>query len=328
MEYKDYYKILGVSRDATHEEIQRAYRKLARKYHPDVNKDPKAEEKFKEINEAYEVLRDPEKRKKYDQLGTVWKHGEEFRPPPEWDFHVEFEQGPFGTVRRTYYWGGTGTGNTFSDFFEALFGSGRFRQAYHPGYEDIEFIVPERGPDYESAIRISLEDAFKGGVKTITVQSQRISPNGKPIIEEKQYQVRIPPGILPGQKIRLAGQGGEGKNGGERGDLYLKVEIEPHPVFRLKGRDLYMDLPITPWEAALGSKITINALSGPINVTIPPGIQSGQKLRIKGKGMPNPKGEPGDLYVVVKIMVPKNLTSKERELMEELKKTSSFNPRS
>ncbi len=330
MKYKDYYKILGVSRDATQEEIQRAYRKLARKYHPDVNKSADAEEKFKEINEAYEVLRDPEKRKKYDQLGTSWEHGQDFSPPPGWDFHVEYEEGPFGT-RRTYYWTGSGA-DGFSDFFEALFGSGGFGKRArthreHEGFEGFGFRMPQRGRDYEATIKISLEDAYRGGTKNITIQTQEIGPDGRPILKEKEYQVKIPPGVLPGQKIRLAGQGGEGIDGGERGDLYLKVEIEPHPVFRLKGRDLYIDLPITPWEAALGGKVTINTLSGPISVNIPPGIQSGQKLRIKGKGMPNPKGEPGDLYAVVKIVVPKSLSPKEKELFEELRKISRFNPR-
>jgi len=327
VKYKDYYKILGVPRNATQEEIQRAYRKLARKYHPDVNKSPDAEEKFKEINEAYEVLSDPEKRKKYDELGTQWEHGQEFRPPPGWDFHIEFEEGPFGR-RKTYYWKSTG-GEGFSDFFETLFGGfgKRKRPGYEYEYEDLGFRIPQRGRDYEATIRISLEDAYRGGVKTFTIQTQEIGPDGRPVLREKQYQVRIPPGILPGQKIRLKGQGGEGINGGERGDLYLKVEIEPHPVFRLKGRDLYMDLPITPWEAALGAKVTVNTLSGPISVNIPAGIQSGQKLRIKGKGMPNPKGEPGDLYAVVKIVVPKDLTPREKELFEELRRISSFNPR-
>ncbi len=326
MKYRDYYKILGVSRSATQEEIQRAYRKLARKYHPDINKDPDAEEKFKEINEAYEVLRDPEKRKKYDKLGTSWKHGEEFKPPDGWDLHVEFEENPYGTTRKAYCWG-TKNSENFSDFFETLFGNKIFGQNYNKFCRRFDFIIPKNGRDYEASIRISLEEAFKGGTKNVTIETKKLDYSGKPILKKNTYQIKIPPGILPGQKIRLAGQGEEGINGGKRGDLYLTVEIEPHPVFKLKGRDIYMDLPITPWEAALGSKITINTLNGPINIIIPSGIQSGQKLRIKGNGMPNPHGKPGDLYVVVKILVPKNLNQKEKELMEQLKRVSSFNPR-
>jgi len=314
VEFKDYYKILGVSRDATQEEIRRAYRKLARKYHPDINKDPEAQEKFKEINEAYEVLSDPEKRKKYDELlNAGWTHGQEFRPPPDWDFHIEFE-GPF---RKTYYWTAKGD---FSDFFETLFGKRRI-------FEDIGFTMPKRGEDYEVPLRITLEEAYRGGIKKVKVKIPKRLQDGRITLEERQYQVRIPPGILPGQKIRLAGQGGEGIAGGERGDLYLKIEIEPHPKFRLRGKDLYMDLPLTPWEAALGAKIIVDTLSGPISINVPAGVQSGQKLRIKGKGMPDPKGEPGDLYAVIKIMVPKRLNERERKLMEELKKVSAFNPR-
>ncbi|MEJ5299852.1 MAG: DnaJ C-terminal domain-containing protein [Thermodesulforhabdaceae bacterium] len=312
VKYKDYYEILGVPRTATQEEIQRAYRKLARKYHPDVNKEPGAEEKFKEINEAYEVLKDPEKRKRYDQLGTNWKAGQDFTPPPGWEVHFGFGPGT-GKIFEDIF-GFEGSGSTgFSDFFEMLFGGMRRGQA---GTGTSGFTRVRDGADQEATIRISLEDAYYGAEKIITL------PNSN-----KTYEVKIPAGILPGQKIRLAGQGEPGIGGGRSGDLYLKVEIEPHPVYRLEGRDLYMNLPITPWEAALGGDVTVGTIAGSVTIRIPPGTQSGQKLRLRGKGMPNPKGAPGDLYAVVQIMVPKHLSREERELFERLKDVSTFNPR-
>jgi curved DNA-binding protein len=313
VKYKDYYEILGVPRTATQEEIQRAYRKLARKYHPDVNKEPRAEEKFKEINEAYEVLKDPEKRRRYDQLGAHWKAGQDFTPPPGWEVHFDFGPGA-GKAFEDIIFGFGGRGSSgFSDFFEMLFGGMRRGQA---GAEASGFTRVRDGADQEATICISLEDAYHGAQKIITL------PNSN-----KTYEVKIPAGILPGQKIRLAGQGEPGIGGGRSGDLYLKVEIEPHPVYRLEGRDLYMNLPITPWEAALGVDVTVDTIAGSVTIRIPPGTQSGQKLRLRGKGMPNPKGAPGDLYAVIQIMVPKHLTAKERELFEKLRDISTFNPR-
>ncbi|MCX7822443.1 MAG: DnaJ domain-containing protein [Syntrophobacterales bacterium] len=314
VKYKDYYEILGVSRTATQEEIQRAYRKLARKYHPDVNKEPGAEEKFKEINEAYEVLKDPEKRKRYDQLGAHWKAGQDFTPPPGWEVHFDFGPGTGKGFEDILFGFGSRSGSTpggFSDFFEMLFGRARHGETGTSGFTRVR-----DGADREVTIRISLEDAYFGAQKVITLPK-----------DQKTYDVKIPPGILPGQKIRLAGQGEPGIGGGRSGDLYLKVEIEPHPMYRLEGRDLFMNLPVTPWEAALGGDVTINTLGGTVTIRIPPGTQSGQKLRLKSKGMPNPRGEAGDLYAVVQIMVPKNLTSKERELFEKLREVSNFNPR-
>jgi curved DNA-binding protein len=326
VKFRDYYEVLGVDRTAKQEEIQRAYRKLARKFHPDVNKAPDAEDKFKEINEAYEVLKDPEKREKYDQLGAHWKDGQDFRPPPGWETHFDFGRGA-GPGQTEFHWGGTGG---FSDFFEALFGGARGRGGPFGGMRGGGPGAgwSQAGADQEATIRISLEDAFQGATKTITLQSQSVTPDGQLSVQSKNYEVKIPKGILNGQKIRLAGQGGEGIGGGPRGDLFLKVEIGPHPLYEVDGRDLILKLPLTPWEAVLGAEVEVSTLSGPVSLKIPPGTQSGQKMRLKGKGMPHPKGSPGDLYVVIHIVVPKKPGDRERELFEELRKVSHFKPRS
>jgi len=323
--YRDYYEILGIKRSAGQDEVQRAYRKLARKYHPDVSKASNAEDKFKEINEAYEVLKDPEKRKMYDQLGPNWRSGQDFRPPPGWETQYDFGRG--GAHHAESQWGGAGG---FSDFFESLFGGTGFRQARGggaPGGAGHGAVWRQAGADHDTTIRISLEEAFHGGTKPIVLQSQLINPNGQLEVQERRYDVKIPLGILPGQRIRLTGQGGEGTGGGPKGDLYLKVEIEPQPVFTLKGRDLHMEAPVSPWEAVLGSEVRLSTLTGNIDLKIPPGTQSGQKLRLRGKGMPNPKGAAGDLYVTVVVKVPTHPSGKERELFEELRKSSGFNPR-
>lgn len=322
VKFRDYYEVLGVSRNAGQEEIQRAYRKLARKYHPDVNKEPGAEEKFKEINEAYEVLRDPEKRAKYDQLGSNWRAGQDFRPPPGWDVHFDFGTGP---GRQDFFWSGSGE---FSDFFEMLFGGQGFRRAQAAGRSRPGAAWRQPGADRHAALRITLEDAFHGAAKTITLQGMTTAIDGAVHPEVKSFEVKIPKGILPGQKIRLSGQGYEGISGGPPGDLYLEVEIEPHPVYRLEGRDLYMDLPVAPWEAALGAEVSVTTLGGTFSLKVPPGSQSGQKLRLRGKGMPNPKGTAGDLYAVLKIVVPKKLTRDEKALFEKLRDVSTFHPRS
>ncbi len=331
VKFRDYYEVLGVSRTATQEEIQRAYRKLARKYHPDVNKAADAEDKFKELNEAYEVLKDADKRSKYDQLGANWKDGQEFRPPPGWDFQYNYGGAGArpGAGQNDFNWGGVGG---FSDFFEMLFGQQqaggqRFRGA-QPGPRGRQGPVwTQAGSDQEATIRINLEDAFHGATKSITLQTQTVTPQGQLSVQEKSYDVKIPAGILPGQKIRLSGQGGEGTGGGPRGDLYLKVEIEPHPVYRLEGRDIYMDLPVAPWEAVLGAEVQLSTLSGPVTLKVPPGTQSGQKLRLRGRGMPSARGAAGNLYAVVSILVPKRPSEREKELFAELKAVSSFNPR-
>ena len=327
MKFKDYYEVLGVDRNSTEEEIKRAFRKLARKYHPDLHtgrEKNEAEEKFKELNEAYEVLRDPEKRKRYDQLGANWKTGQDFQPPPGWETRSDYGSRP-GGGQETYFWS-SGTGN-FGDFFETLFGRGA-REGFQGPPGGQPFVRHERGADHETTLRIPLEEAYRGGVKSIALQLQKLNADGTLSTQEKRYEVKIPPGILPGQKIRLAGQGGEGTGGAEKGDLYMTVEIEPHPVFRLEGRDLYVDLPVTPWEAALGAEIKLDTFAGAVTLKVPPGTQSGQKLRLKGKGMPNARGTPGDLYAVVQIKVPRELSGKEKQIFEELRSASAFNPRS
>lgn len=323
VQFKDYYEILGVARDASKDEIQRAYRKLARKFHPDLNKEAGAEDKFKEINEAYEVLKDPAKREKYDRIGSGRQQGDNFQPPPGWEHHSDFGRGPQGP-RETFFW--RSDGGDHSDFFESLFG-GRFHEGFQGAQGEQPFSINRRGSDHEAVLRIPLEEAFRGGTKSITMQSTELSADGSPSDRERRYDVKIPPGIMPGQKIRLSGQGGQGSGGASSGDLFLKVEVEQHPRFRLDGHDLYTDLAIAPWEAALGAEIDIQTLDEPVTLKIPPGTQSGQKLRLRAKGMPNPKGARGDLYAVMQIRVPKKLSKKESQLFEELKKVSSFNPR-
>lgn len=323
IQYKDYYKVLGVSPDASQDEIRQAYRKLARKFHPDMNKTAGSEETFKEINEAYEVLKDPAKREKYDQIGTDWQQGENFQSPPGGQHRSDFSQGRQDS-QEAFFW--NSDGGDYSDFFEALFG-GRFQEDFHRSQNGRPFTINRRGNDHEAVLRIPLEEAFRGDTKTITMQSTGPGIGEPTSGREKRYDVKIPPGIMPGQKIRLSGQGGKGSGRGHRGDLYLKVEIKPHPRFRLEGRDLYTELDITPWEAALGSQIDVQTLGEPVTLTIPPGTQGGQKLRLRAKGMPNPKGSRGDLYVAINIKVPKRLSDKERQLFEELRKVSPFKPR-
>lgn len=306
MEFKDYYKILGVSRDASLDEIKRAYRKLARKYHPDVSKEPNAEEKFKEVAEAYEVLKDPEKRKAYDQLGSGWQAGQGFRPPPEWE-----EQ--FGFGRREY--AQTGFGD-FSEFFEALFGGFRPRGR---GFR-------MRGEDVHAKVYIDLEDALHGTVKTITLSIPEVDPaSGRLVEKSKQLKVKIPPGIQAGQKIRLIGQGAPGAGGGPAGDLYLEVQFHPHRLFKVEGKDLYLELPITPWEAALGATVSVPTLSGTVALKVPAGAKTDQRLRLKGKGLPGTP--PGDQYVILKIQTPPADTEVKKRFYEEMAVRMPMNPR-
>ena len=316
VEFQDYYDTLGVERSAGEDEIKRAFRKLARKYHPDVNDSEEAEEKFKRVNEAYEVLKDPEKRKLYDQLGPNWQGGQDFTPPPEWEnVHFGFRSAGGGT---TFDFGGG-----FSDFFEMLFGGGLGTAAAEG--RGGSWTMPNQ--DHEAEIAIRLEDAYRGAERTITLQGHDIDPSGQVRPSIQNLQVKIPPGVTEGSRIRLAGKGGVGMGGGPAGDLYLRVRLEPHPRFRVEGHDLEMEVAVAPWEAALGTVVEVPTIDSTVNLKIPPGSQSGQKLRLRGKGLPKNRGGQGDLYARVKIVVPKKLSAKENELFTELAKLSDFNPR-
>ncbi len=308
MEFKDYYAIMGVSRNATQDEIKRSYRKLARKYHPDVSDDPQAEERFKEVGEAYEVLKDPEKRAAYDQLGAQWKAGQEFRPPPDWDQGFEFSDGGFTAADAAQ----------FSDFFESLFG-GRGRRA---GRAQREFRV--RGDDHHARVAVDLEDTYTGAQRSITLRTPELTKDGHVALRERNLNVRIPKGIRSGQKIRLAGQGGPGLGDGKAGDLYLQVELNPHGMYRMDGSDVYLDLPVAPWEAALGATVKVPTPSGRVDLRIPPNSNQGARLRLKGRGIPGKK--PGDMIVVLKIVLPP-VNDASRELYEKMKEQTKFNPR-
>lgn len=309
MEFKDYYKIMGVARDATQDEIKRTYRKLARKYHPDVSKEADAEARFKELGEAYEVLKDAEKRAAYDQLGANYKGGQEFRPPPDWNAGFEFSGGgPSG-----------GNGADFSDFFASLFGRDfRAGGAGHaPGHA--------KGEDHHAKILIDLEDTYQGATRTITLRVPAVDAQGHVITKERVLNVTIPRGIREGQHIRLSGQGSAGRGEGKAGDLYLEVEFRTHPIYRVDGRDLYIDLPVTPWEAALGATVKVPTLGGIVELKIPEGSEPGRKMRLKGRGIPG--DPPGDCYVILTIALPPANTEAAKELYRKMEKELNFNPR-
>lgn len=324
VDFKDYYKVLGVPREASQDTIKQAFRKLARQYHPDVAKDKKtAEEKFKEINEANEVLSDPEKRRKYDELGADWQQG------GAGPASAHAQGGP-GAAQDFNFGGSTG----FSDFFEQFFG-GRTGPGAGAGYDDMFRRAGRQssggdgnripGADIEGDILVTLEDALRGSSRQISLQ--RINPEtGEP--ENETFVVPIPPGALEGRRIRVRRKGGRGSGGAEPGDLYLRVRFASHPDFTAQGPDLYHELELAPWEAVLGTKITVPSLSAKMKMTIPPGTDSGGQLRVRGQGLPKKNaGERGDLYIVVKIRVPTNITAKQRTLWEELARESPFNPR-
>jgi curved DNA-binding protein len=323
VQYKDYYEILGVPRGASADELKKAFRRLAREFHPDVAKDKKrAEEKFKEVNEAYEVLGDPAKRKKYDELGANWKSGAEFRPPPDWG---NFSGGQaargrgMGSEEFEFRFGGTG----FSDFFEQLFGStGRGRAGFSrtPGFAEEE--TAERGRDIEGDILVTLEEAMHGSVRTVNVRR----PVGRSVKTET-CQVKIPPGVAEGQKLRLAGRGSPGEGGGAAGDLYLRVRLAKHPDFEVADHNLIHEAELAPWEAVLGAEISVPAPDGRVNIKIPPGTQSGQKLRVRGRGLPARNGPRGDLFVVIHVAVPAKISDAEKKLWEQLARESRFRPR-
>ncbi len=311
---KDYYQVLGVNRSAGQDEIQRAYRKLARRFHPDINKELGAEERFKDVNEAYEVLSDPKKRARYDRYGAQWR-----QVPEDYDGPVP-GAGPFNGSggRRVYVnTGGRGYGQAgfggvdVDDLLGGLFGgrAGGFGQGAG---------VSAPGADIEAEIELSVEDAYTGGRRRITLQT---------VSGPRSIDVTIPAGVVDGQRVRLAGQGATGIGGGPRGDLYLIVRLAPHPRYRIEGRDLGVDLPVAPWEAALGANVGVDTPGGRVQVRVPAGSSSGRRLRLRGRGMPNPKGAAGDLYAEVKIVVPARATPQERELWQRLAQTATFDPR-
>jgi curved DNA-binding protein len=286
MEYKDYYQIMGVKRDATQDEIKRAYRKLARKFHPDVSKEKDAEAKFKEVGEAYEVLKEPETRAAYDQLGANWKAGQDFRPPPDWNEGFEFRGR-----------GNAGGPADHSDFFETLFGRAP-PGGGHSGHRSFNM----QGEDHHAKVSIDIEDSYRGATRSITLKMPHIDGDGHVVAQERVLNVAIPKGVRTGQHIRLAGQGGPGFGAGKAGDLYLQVEIHPHRLYRTDGKDVYLELPVTPWEAALGANVKAPTPEGLVDLKIPAKSRAGTKLRLKGRGLP---GNPaGDFYVVLQIALP------------------------
>jgi curved DNA-binding protein len=305
VEFKDYYKTMGVERTATADEIRKSYRKLARKYHPDVSKEPDAERRMQEVNEANDVLSDPEKRAAYDQLAAQHQAGRDFRPPPNWDEGFEFSDGGYA-----------GSGD-YSDFFTSLFkrpGRGRHTGSFQG-----------RGEDHHAKIMIDLVDTYKGATRSITLRSAQEDPVGQVVVKDRTLNVQIPKGIREGQHIRLAGQGNPGFGGGGAGDLYLEVYFKSDARYRIEDRDVYQTMPVAPWEAALGASVEMPTLAGPVSVKIPAGSQNGRKLRLKGRGIPaNP---PGDLYLVLEVVLPPANSDKARHLYETMARELAFNPR-
>ena len=343
VQYKDYYVTLGVPRTASDAEIKKAFRKLAREYHPDVAKDKKrAEEKFKEVNEAYEVLGDTAKRKRYDELGANWKSGADFRPPPGWEHFTGQRRsggGGFGKADYEFQFGGTG----FSDFFEQLFG-GRRAGGFGAASGLAEDELAERGRDIEGDIMVTLDEAMRGSLRAVNVKravecggcggsgrrGQRVCTvcggEGR-VSKSETYQVKIPAGVGEGQRLRVAGRGEGGAHGGSAGDLFLRVRLAKHPDFEVEGHNLVYEAPVSPWEAVLGANISVPTLEARVNIRIPPGTQNGQKLRVRGRGLPQRDGEKGDLIVVTRVEVPVQVTDAERILWEKLANGSSYNPR-
>jgi curved DNA-binding protein len=317
MRFKDYYEVMGVPRGASQDEIKRAYRKLARKFHPDVSKEANAEDKFKELQEAYEVLKDPEKRAAYDQLGADHRQGQEFRPPPDWGKGFEFSRGrPRG--------GGAEAGGDFSDFFSELFGARSPYGEAHMGAGRGGRDFAAAGQDHVARVEIDLEDAYRGGTRTIELRSPELTPDGHVVVKPRTLRVAIPAGVTEGQQIRLGGQGSPGVGGGPHGDLYLEVDIRPHPLFQVDGRDVTIVLPVAPWEAALGETVSVPTLGGAVDMKLPAGARAGQKLRLRGRGLPGPS--PGDQYVTLRIVLPPD-SPRARALFEQMKNELPFDPR-
>jgi curved DNA-binding protein len=312
VQFKDYYKVMGVARDATEAQIKQAYRKLARKYHPDVSKEKDAEARFKELGEAYEVLKSPEKRAAYDQLGQGPRAGEDFRPPPDWGAGFEFS-GARGGV------GGSSGNAEYSDFFESLFGgAGR-------GFHGSRRSADGRGDDHHAKILLDLEATLQGGSRTFSLRVPELDSEGRLVSKERVLNVQVPKGILPGQTIRLAGQGASAGAAGTAGDLFIEVEFQPHALYRVDGRDLYLDLPVAPWEAALGATVKSPTPGGAVDLKIPTGAHAGTKLRLKGRGIP--AATPGDFYVVLQIALPAADDDKAKAAYRALAEALPFNPR-
>ncbi|MDT8408612.1 MAG: DnaJ C-terminal domain-containing protein [Wenzhouxiangellaceae bacterium] len=310
MEFKDYYKVMGVEPSADTDEIKRAYRKLARKYHPDVSEEPDAEARFKEVGEAYEVLRDPEKRQQYDQLrASGYRGGESFRPPPDWG--GGFERSGFGGTAGPGGFGGAEAGG-FSDFFETLFGGAQRRR-------------PRKGRDLRTRVDIDLETAYSGGTRRISLSQPQAAPDGSMRPSRRTLDVRIPAGMTEGRQIRLAGKGEPGPQGAPPGDLYMEIHLLPHRLFEVDGRDVILTVPIAPWEAALGARVAVPTLGRRVEMNIPAGATSGQRLRLKGRGLPGQP--PGDQYLLLKIVAPVPKNEPQRELYERQRDTFEFDPR-
>jgi curved DNA-binding protein len=310
MKYKDYYSILGVERGASDDVIKKAYRKLAQKFHPDVSKDPQGEEKFKEIAEAYETLRDKEKRAAYDQLGQQ-RPGQDFTPPPGWETRFGDGTMSFDDI-------------DLADLFAGLSGMGAGRARGGPRMRPD---MPLPGQDYEVTAHITLDDAYNGALIDLNLSVPDYDEQGRVRRVQRDFKARIPKGATDGQRLRLPGQGGKGMNGGPNGDLYLSIALHPHPLYRVDGHDLYLDLPLAPWEAALGATVNVPTLAGAVSLKVPSGTSAGRKLRLAKRGLPRPNGGAGDLFAIVQIAVPTVLTDRERALFKELANSSTFNPR-
>ncbi len=309
MEFRDYYQTMGLARDATQDEVKRAYRKLARKYHPDVSKEADAEQQFKALGEAYEVLKDPEKRAAYDQLGANWQGGQDFNAPPEWDAGFEFSGGGFTQ----------GNEQAYSDFFESLFGQSQ------QGPAGQHRAGAARGGDHHAKILIDLEDSLNGATRAITLHVPEVDAKGHVQTRERVLNIKIPKGIAPGQSIRLSGQGDPSFSGAAAGDLYLEIEFKPHPMYRLDNTDISVDLPITPWEAALGGSVKVPTPSGVIDLKIPAGSTQGKKLRLKNRGLPSKT--PGSFYVVLQLVLPAADSDAAKKIYQQMADELAFNPR-
>jgi curved DNA-binding protein len=314
MKYKDYYSTLGVDKKASADEIKKAYRKLARKYHPDVSKEKNAKEKFQDVSEAYETLKDPEKKAAYDELGT-YQPGQDFRPPPDWEQH--FNRGGAGAGGFSF------DDMDLADLFAGLRG-GAGARGFRGGRARRDIPIP--GEDFEVTATVSLEQAFHGTMLELNLQIPEYDEEGRAKRVQRSFKARIPPGVTDGERLRLAGKGGKGVNGGRDGDLYINVKLLPHRLFRVSGRDLYLDLPLAAWEAVLGTNVEIPTLSGTVRLKIRPGTQAGQHLRLAKRGLPKP-GQEGDLYAIVQIAVPASVSEKEKDVYTQLSTVSTYNPR-